>query len=133
LSYEVLVRIADGLGVSRGHLGLAYDGADGPGMPRTADGPVREVGSGRWRVRVPVDADSYGAAVALCAVAPVGAAGATATATAGDDVGESVPGVDGAVEVAPQGWRLAARTVLRSRLARLRASVQPSTRVVVRA
>jgi transcriptional regulator with XRE-family HTH domain len=44
VSYEVLARIADGLGVPRGHLGLAYDDATaqlvGTGQPTEDDGPV---------------------------------------------------------------------------------------------
>src|SRR5262245_49458633 len=65
-AYDVLVRIADGLGVPRGHLGLAHDevpfGTDDLSMVRPVQDPV----SGQWVVRVPVFVDSYGAAVGLC-------------------------------------------------------------------
>ncbi|GGL12413.1 XRE family transcriptional regulator [Sphaerisporangium melleum] len=41
MAYDVLVRIADGLGVPRGYMGLAYDdaapAADGPGRPGQED------------------------------------------------------------------------------------------------
>lgn len=63
VSVEVLTRIADGLGVPRGHMGLAHDAVAsavaGP-MP-----PARDPASGHWVVRLPVLVGSYGAAMNL--------------------------------------------------------------------
>src|SRR5690242_16686529 len=64
-SYDVLVRIADGLGVPRGHLGLAHDDQ----TPTAGDAQVRptiDEASGRWVVRMPVYFDTYAAAQGLC-------------------------------------------------------------------
>jgi transcriptional regulator with XRE-family HTH domain len=63
VAYDLLVRIADGLGVPRGHLGLAHDDLTAPlsgPQPPTQD-PV----SGHWVVRLPLLVDSYGAAINL--------------------------------------------------------------------
>src|SRR5690349_19871768 len=61
-SYDVLVRIADGLGVPRGHLGLAHVHQ----APTPADHdqlrPTIDELSGGWVVRMPVYFDTYAAA-----------------------------------------------------------------------
>jgi len=86
VSYDVLVRIADGLGVPRGHLGLAHDEATsslaGP-LP-----PSRDPVSGHWVVRLPVLVGSYGDAVTLfdSLTAPLASPGAiTWSATPAED------------------------------------------------
>ncbi len=62
-AYELLVRIADGLGIPRGHLGLAHGDATA-GLVK-APPPVQDPWSHRWVVRLPVLVDTYGAALQL--------------------------------------------------------------------
>jgi transcriptional regulator with XRE-family HTH domain len=104
-AYDVLVRIADGLGVPRGLLGLAHDDRVGVVRRRLDDRPVLDAESGRWVVRVPVYADSYNAALGLCE--PVRA---TSTAGAGQ------PDVAVLDEVAARRWRQTAETILGARV-----------------
>src|SRR3954447_12455679 len=53
-SYSVLVRIADGLGIPRGHMGLAHDELTASEADETVLLPRIDSGSGRWIVRLPV-------------------------------------------------------------------------------
>lgn len=62
-SYDVLVRIADGLGVPRGHLGLAHGATTEPLVGPLP--PRRDPVSGHWVVRLPVLVGTYGAAMSL--------------------------------------------------------------------
>lgn len=65
VAYDVLVRIADGFGVPRGYLGLAYNDVEDAREPVDLV-PALDEKSGRWLVRVPVYVQSYGAATGLC-------------------------------------------------------------------
>lgn len=65
-AYDVLVRIADGLGVPRGYMGLAHDELAAPVADETVMRPVLDSETGRWVVRLPVYLDTYGAALGLC-------------------------------------------------------------------
>jgi transcriptional regulator with XRE-family HTH domain len=65
-SYDVLIRIADGLGVPRGRMGLAYDKQATKAYEGGALMPVFDAGSGCWVVQVPTFIDSYEAALVIC-------------------------------------------------------------------
>jgi hypothetical protein len=58
VSYDVLVRIADGLGVPRGLMGLAHEDPSDP-RPTQPLAPVLDAETGRWMVRLPVFVDDY--------------------------------------------------------------------------
>lgn len=91
VAYDVLVRIAAGLGIPRGFMGLAHD-VSTPGTVEPQR-PTVDPATGRWVVQIPVSVDSYAAALGLC---------------------ESLPSTPDA-DAAPRRWQLAARAVLRSR------------------
>ncbi len=63
-AYDVLVRIAEGLGIPRGRLGLAHDEATQYLAPRSST-PTKDPETGRWVIRLPVLVDDYAAALNL--------------------------------------------------------------------
>jgi transcriptional regulator with XRE-family HTH domain len=121
VAYDVLLRIAEGLGVPRGFMGLAHDDlvpeADPP--PR----PMMDAASGRWVVRLPVFVDSYSAAIGLCEsltappVASPPPAPAVPRPEVAQEIGDSKSGVASSrsSDAAPRRWHVAARSVLRAR------------------
>jgi transcriptional regulator with XRE-family HTH domain len=65
-AYDVLVRIADGLAVPRGRMGLACNPDGSTAVDDSWSRPALDPDSGRWVVRLPVYVDSYDLALGLC-------------------------------------------------------------------
>lgn len=102
-SVEVLERIADGLSVPRGLMGLAHDQGVAELAPVAPPPmPSMDLVSGRWVVPVPIYVDSYAAAVSLCE----SASGSLSTAAL------SPTGTGNEPNVAARAWLTTAGRVL---------------------
>ena len=116
VAYDVLTRIADGLKVPRGLLGLAHEVT--PPKVTAPDlvpplRPLLDAESGNWVVRVPVYVDSYTAAMSLCEslTAPPPLTRPPGKESPADLRARSAA----ASEAIARRWHLAARAVLRAR------------------